>query len=162
MIDKRHVAIASPAVGEEEWLAMREPLSSGWLTQGPKVAAFERAFADRHGVKHALATSSCTTALHLILAAMDIGPGDDVIVPAFTWVATANVVLYCGANPVFVDVDCATYNIAVDQIQERLTRRTRAIIPVHLFGLCADMGALAAVAPGIPLVEDAACAAGSG
>src|SRR5436309_8475442 len=111
MIDKRQVAIASPAVGEEEWLAMREPLSSGWLTQGPKVAAFEKAFAERHGVRHALATSNCTTALHLILTALGAGPGDEVIVPSFTWVATANVVVHCGATPVFVDVDPCSYNI---------------------------------------------------
>jgi len=134
---------------------------SGWLTQGPKVAAFERAFAERHRVKHALATTSCTTALHLILAALGVGAGDEVIVPAFTWVSTANVVLYCGAKPVFVDVDRATFNIDVSQIVGKITPRTKAIIPVHLFGLCADMDALAAAGPGIPLIEDAACAAGS-
>jgi dTDP-4-amino-4,6-dideoxygalactose transaminase len=92
------IPISLPATGEEEWQACREPLMSGWLTQGPKVAEFERAFAERHLVGHALATTSCTTALHLILAGMGIGPGDEVIVPAFTWVATANVVLYCGAT----------------------------------------------------------------
>ena len=99
MIQTRNIPISLPHTGEEEWLAIREPLMSGWLTQGPKVAAFERAFAERHQVKHALATTSCTTALHLILAALGVGYGDEVIVPAFTWVATANVVLYCGAKP---------------------------------------------------------------
>ena len=133
----------------------------GWLTQGPKVAAFERAFAARHGVKHALATTSCTTALHLILAAMEIGPGDEVIVPAFTWVATANVVLYCGATPVFVDVDRASFNMDPAHVAASVTPRTKAIIAVHLFGLCADVDAIAAAAPGIPIVEDAACAAGA-
>src|ERR1051325_11308033 len=97
---KRQIQISLPSTGDEEWQAVREPLTSGWLTQGPKVAAFERAFAERHRVKHALAATSCTTALHLILAALSIGPGDEVIVPAFTWVATANVVLYCGGTPV--------------------------------------------------------------
>ena len=107
----RVVHIARPDTGEEEWRALREPLESGWLTQGPKVAQFEKAFAARHGARHALAATSCTTALHLILAAMEIGPGDEVIVPAFTWIATANVVRYCGATPVFVDIDPATFNL---------------------------------------------------
>ena len=155
------IQIARPDTGEEEWLALREPIESGWLTQGPKVAAFERAFAARHGVQHALATTSCTTALHLILAAMEIGPGDEVIVPAFTWVATANVVLYCGATPVFVDVDRASFNMDPAQVAARVTPRTKAIIAVHLFGLCADVDAIAAAAPGIPIIEDAACAAGA-
>jgi perosamine synthetase len=161
MIRTRNIPIASPSIGEEEWLALKEPLMSGWLTQGPKVAAFERAFAERHQVKHAIATTSCTTALHLILAALGIGPGDEVIVPAFTWVSTANVVLYCGAKPVLVDVDRSTFNIDVSQVPDKITTRTRAIMPVHLFGLCADMDALASAAPGIPVIEDAACAHGS-
>jgi dTDP-4-amino-4,6-dideoxygalactose transaminase len=96
MTDRRVIQISQPLTGDEEWQAVREPLATGWLTQGPKVAEFEKRFAARHQVKHALAATSCTTALHLILAAMDIGPGDEVIVPAFTWVATANVVVYCG------------------------------------------------------------------
>jgi len=134
---------------------------SGWLTQGQKVAGFEQKFAQRHQVKHAIATTSCTTALHLILVALGVGAGDEVIVPAFTWVSTANVVLYCGATPVFVDVDPKTFNLDVGQVATKITERTKAIIPVHLFGLCADIDALAAVAPEIPFVEDAACAAGS-
>ena len=157
----RIIPIAQPATGEEEWQAVRAPLMEGWLTQGPRVAAFEKAFAARHRVKHALASTSCTTALHLILAALDIGPGDEVIVPAYTWISTANVVLYCGATPVFVDVDRSSFNLDPAQVKARVTPRTRAIIAVHLFGLCADMDALAAAAPGIPLVEDAACAAGA-
>lgn len=157
----RTIQISLPATGEDEWQAVREPIMSGWLTQGPKVAAFEKAFAARHQVKHALATTSCTTALHLILSAMGIGPDDEVIVPAFTWVATANVVLYCGATPVLVDVDRKTYNIDPADLSRKLTPKTKAIIAVHLFGLCADIDAIKAVAPGIPIVEDAACAAGS-
>jgi len=159
---KRIVQISLPSTGEEEWEACREPLLSGWLTQGPNVAAFEKAFAERHSVDHALAVTSCTTGLHLILAAMGIGPGDEVLVPAFTWVATANVVLYCGATPVLVDVDPATCNIDPAAIAGKLTDRTRAIIVVHLFGLCADMDAIRAVVPsGVKIIEDAACAAGA-
>jgi dTDP-4-amino-4,6-dideoxygalactose transaminase len=158
----RRVQIAQPAMGEDEWLAVREPLTSGWLTQGPKVAAFEKAFAARHQVKHALATTSCTTALHLTLAAMEIGPGDEVIVPSFTWTATANAVLYCGATPVFCDVDPRSNNIDPLSVGKKLTSRTKAVIPVHLFGLCADIDALRAVLPSnVKIVEDAACAAGA-
>jgi perosamine synthetase len=158
----RRIAISCPATGEEEWQACREPLLSGWLTQGPKVAAFEKAFAARHRVSHAIAVSSCTTALHLALAGIGVGPGDEVIVPAFTWVATANAVVYCGATPVFADVDRATYNLDVAAVARRLTPRTRAVIAVHLFGRCADMEALRAALPaGVALIEDAACAAGS-
>jgi perosamine synthetase len=158
---ERVIHIAKPDTGEEEWRALREPLENGWLTQGPKVAAFEKAFAERHAVNHALATTSCTTALHLILAAMGVGPGDEVIVPSFTWVATANVVLYCGATPVLADVDRRSFNLDPAAVATKLTPRTKAIIAVHLFGLCADVEAIARVAPGIPIIEDAACAAGA-
>jgi len=160
--DRRPIAIAVPSMGEEEWRALREPIETGWITQGPKVAAFEQAFAERHGVEHALATTSCTTALHLALAALEIGPGDEVIVPAFTWVATANVVLYCGATPVFADVRRDTFNIDIEDAVSRVTDRTRAVIPVHLFGLCADIDALRDGLPDkVAIVEDAACAAGA-
>jgi len=162
MTERRQIQIATPSLGEEEWQALREPIETGWLTQGPKVAAFEKAFAVRHEVKHAVAVTSATTGLHLALAALGIGPGDEVIVPAFTWVATANVVLYCGATPVFADVDRITYNIDPKDMARRVTPRTKAVIPVHLFGLCADMAALRNVLrPDIKIVEDAACAAGA-
>ena len=158
----RRIAISAPVTGEEEWQACREPLLSGWLTQGPQVAAFEKAFAERHQVAHAIAVSSCTTALHLALAAVGVGPGDEVIVPAFTWVATANAVLYCGAIPVLADVDRTTYNIEVASVARKVTPRTRALIAVHLFGRCAEVDALRAVLPpGVALIEDAACAAGA-
>lgn len=134
---------------------------SGWLTQGPKVAEFQRLFAARHQVPHAIATTSCTTALHLALAALDVGPGDEVIVPAFTWVATANVVLYCQATPVFVDVDPTTYNLDPAKLAAAVTPRTKAVIAVHLFGLCADMRGIAQAAGDVPVIEDAACAAGA-
>ena len=158
----RSIQISLPSTGEEEWQACREPLLSGWLTQGPQVAAFEKAFAERHQVAHALAVTSCTTGLHLALAALGIGPGDEVIVPAFTWVATANVVLYCGATPVFVDVDRCTYNLDIEQVARLVSPRTKAVIAVHLFGLCADVPGLRAALPEhVAIVEDAACAAGS-
>jgi perosamine synthetase len=156
------IQISTPSLGDEEWEAMREPLLTGWLTQGPKVAAFEAAFADYHQVPHALATTSCTTALHLMLAAAGIGPGDEVIVPSFTWVSTANAVLYTGATPVLCDVDPITYNIDPADAAARVTDRTKAVIAVHLFGLCADIPALRAALPDyIDIFEDAACAAGA-
>jgi len=159
---RRSIAISKPATGEEEWQACREPILSGWLTQGPKVAEFEQAFARRHQVAHALAVSSCTTGLHLALAGLGVGPGDEVLVPAFTWVATANVVLYCGARPVLVDVDRDTFNLDIAAVARALTPRTRAVIAVHLFGRSVEMDALRAIVPaGIAIIEDAACAAGA-
>jgi len=158
----RNIAISLPLTGEEEWQATREPLMSGWLTQGPKVAEFEKDFALRHKATSALAVTSCTTGLHLALAALDIQPGDEVIVPAFTWVSTANVVEYCGAKPVFVDIDLATFNMDMAQVKSKITANTKAIIPVHLFGLCADVDALRDVLPAhVKIVEDCACAAGA-
>jgi dTDP-4-amino-4,6-dideoxygalactose transaminase len=124
------------------------------------VAAFEAAFAKRHAVSHAIACSNGTTALHLILASMGLGPGDEVIVPSFTWVATANAVIYCGARPVFADVLPETFNIDPADVRRKITSRTRAVVAVHLFGLCADMAGLAEACAGIPIIEDAACAAG--
>jgi len=159
---KRTIQIALPVTGEDEWQAVKESVMSGWLTQGPKVRQFEENFAEKHEVSHALAVTSCTTGLHLALAAMGVGPGDEVIVPAFTWVATANVVLYCGATPVFVDVSTKTFNMDPEQVANKVTDKTKAIIPVHLFGLCADMDAIKAVLPKrVKILEDAACAAGA-
>jgi len=161
-VAERNIAISLPNTGDDEWNALRGPLTSGWLTQGPKVAEFERQFAVIHHAKHALATTSCTTGLHLVLAALGIGPGDEVIVPAFTWVSTANVVLYCGATPVLADIDPTTFNIRSEDIAHRVTDRTKAVIVVHLFGLCADMDSIRhAVPQHIPIVEDCACAAGA-
>ena len=159
---KRIIQIALPVTGEDEWQSVKESIMSGWLTQGPKVRKFEENFAKKHKVNHALAVTSCTTGLHLALAAMGVGPGDEVIVPAFTWVATANVVLYCGATPVFVDVSTKTFNMDPEQVASKVTGKTKVIIPVHLFGLCADMDAIKAVIPKrVKILEDAACAAGA-
>jgi perosamine synthetase len=137
------IPIALPATGDEEWQAVRAPLADGWLTQGPRVAAFERAFAARHRVPHALAASSCTTALHLILAALEIGPGDEVILPAYTWVSTANVVLYCGATPVFADVDRATCNLdpATHHAPHPRGHRRPSLRPVRRHGCAGRRGA---------------------
>ncbi len=161
MTEKRNIPISLPVTGEEEWQAVKEPIMTGWLTSGPKVRAFEKLFAEKHQVKHAIAVTSATTALHLALIALGVEPGDEVIVPAFTWVATANVVKYCGAKVVFVDIDPSTFNIDTNDLKQRITTNTKAIIPVHLFGLCADMDTIKQIAGDIPLIEDAACASGA-
>ncbi len=158
---KRIIQISQPMMGHEEWEALKEPIFNGWITQGPKVAELQKLFAERHQVKHALAVSNCTTALHLALLAVGVKPGDEVLVPAFTWVSTANAVLYCGATPIFVDIDIKTYNIDVTQIANKITDKTTAIIPVHLFGLCVDIDYIKRHFPQLKIVEDAACAAGS-
>lgn len=160
MTEQRKIQIPLPYTGDE-LLAVRAPLTTGCLTQGPKEAAFEKAFAARHQVKPAMACPSGTTGLHLCLAALGVGPGDEVIVPAFSWVSTANVVLYCGAMPVFADVSRETFSIEPAQVAARRTASTKAVIAVHLFGLSADMGDIRAAAPGIPTVENAACALGN-
>lgn len=162
MSARKTIHISQPFFDEEETKLLQEVMGTGWVTQGPKVRAFEEAFAAAHEVPHAVAVTSCTTAMHLALAAWDIGPGDEVIVPAFTWIATPNVVLHCGATPVLVDVDPKTYNLRIDQVADKVTDRTKAIIPVHLFGLCADIDALRAALPReIPILEDAACGSGA-
>ena len=161
-MEKRMIPISLPSMGHEEWEATKDPIFSGWITQGPKVAEFERLFAERHKVKYAIAVSNCTTALHLALVALDIKAGDEVIVPAFTWVSTANAIMYCGAKPVFIDIDIRTFNIDTNQLKNKITSKTKAIIPVHLFGLCANIDEIRRIAPHLKIVEDGACAAGAG
>ena len=160
-VELRNIAISLPDTGVEEWEAVKEPLMTGWLTSGPKVQAFETEFGRIHGVNSAVAVTSATTALHLALVALGIKEGDEVIVPAFTWISTANVVLHCGAKLIFCDVDIKTFNLDPNKLKELITDKTKAIIPVHLFGRCADMDAIKLVAGTIPLVEDAACASGA-
>ena len=158
----RRIEIAQPSLGEEEWQALRDPIMQGWVTQGPKVREFEESFAEYHQVKHAIAVTSCTTGLHLALKALDIGPGDEVIVPSFTWIATANAVKYCGATPVFADVNPQTFNIDPRSVRSKLSEKTRCVIAVHLFGLCADIDAIRKYLPdGVHIIEDAACASGA-
>jgi perosamine synthetase len=157
------IPITRPYFDDAEKAAVVGPLETGWVVQGPNVAEFERLFAQYTGAAHALATSSCTTALHLALAALGVGPGDEVIVPAFTFIATANVVEYQGATPVLVDIDLRTFNVDVAQIEARITARTRAVMPVSLFGLSANVRPIVELAErhGLYVVEDAACAIGA-
>lgn len=161
MSEIRKIPISLPVTGEEEWAAVKEPLMTGWLTSGPKVKQFEELFAERHHVTHALAVTSATTALHLALVALEVGRGDEVIVPAFTWVSTANVVLHQGAKVVFCDIDPKTFNLDPEKLKEKITPNTKAIMAVHLFGLCVDVDLIREYAPGVAIIEDAACAAGS-
>lgn len=153
------IPITKPVFDESDLAMILEPLKSGWVVQGRFVKEFEDRFAAMTKTAHAVATSSCTTALHIAMAALGVKPGDEVLVPAFTWIATPNCVEYMGARPVFVDVDLRTFNIDVQQIERHITPRTRGIIPVHLFGLSADMDPIMAIARehGLFVVEDAAC-----
>lgn len=157
------IPIAAPLIGEAEKRAVRDVLESGMLVQGPRVAELERRFAQQVGVRHAVATSSGTTALHLALIANGIGPGDEVITSPFTFVASANAMLYVGAKPVFVDVDDDTFNLNVSQIEAAITPRTRAIMPVHLFGHPAPMDEIVQLAErrGLRLIEDCAQSIGA-
>ena len=151
------IPIAKPLIGEEEKRAVLEVLDSGILTQGPRVAAFEVAFAKMAGVKYAVATSSGTTALHVALLAHGIRPGDEVITTPFTFIASANSILYVGACPVFADIDPQTFNIDPRQIEAAVTPRTKAVLPVHLFGLPADMDPIMEIADKhrLVIIEDA-------
>ncbi len=148
-----------PAVGEEEIEAVARTIRSGWLTTGENAAELERRFAEYAGAKHALAVSSGTAAMHLTLVALGIGPGDEVITTPITWPATANVVVHCGAKPVFADVRDSDLNIDPGAVAEAVTERTKAVMPVHLAGQPADLDPIWAL--GLPVVEDAAHAAES-
>ncbi|MFD7077395.1 DegT/DnrJ/EryC1/StrS family aminotransferase [Nocardioides sp. NPDC059952] len=157
------INVMQPWLGEEEVAAVTEVLRSGWVAQGPRVAEFERRFADSQQAAHAVATSSCTTALHLALVVAGVTPGDDVVVPSFSFIATANAAVYVGARPVFADVSPVTGNLTAATVREALTPRTTAVIVVDQGGVPVDLDAIRELCDplDIMVIEDAACGAGS-
>ena len=159
---KMNIPITRPTLGDEEARAPMASIASGWVTQGPKVAEFEKIVAGYLGAKHAVATTSCTTGLHLALHAAGIGKGDEVIVPSLTFIASANVVLYTGADVVFCEVDRRTFNVDANDVEKRITKRTKAIMPIDQIGLACDIDAITDIATrhGLDIVEDAAPAIG--
>src|SRR6185436_747544 len=163
IVTKPMIPVARPLLGEAEADAARRAILSGWVTQGPEVAAFEREFAVAVGAPHACAVSSCTTALHLALLALGVGAGDEVITVSHSFIATANAVRYCNATPVFVDVTADTFNIDPSLIEPAISDRTKAILVVHQLGMPCELPPILALGKrrGIPVIEDAACAIGS-
>ena len=157
------IPIARPLLGAEETDAVGRALASGWVSQGPEVAAFEREFAETVGAGYACALSSCTTALHLALLALGVRPADEVVTVSHSFIATANAIRYCGAVPVFVDIDPGTFNLRPERLEAAIGPRTRAILAVHQLGMPSDLPAILSIARrhGLPVVEDAACAIGS-
>ena len=157
------IEVAKPYLNEQEQRAVADVIAGGWVSQGPKVAEFENIFAAYVGARYAIATTSCTTALHAALVVSGIGPGDEVIVPSLSFIATANSVVHSGAIPVFADIDPETCNIDVSKIEALITMKTKAIMPVHQVGLPADLDSIQLIAQkhNLMVIEDAACAIGS-
>ncbi|WP_440946619.1 DegT/DnrJ/EryC1/StrS family aminotransferase [Methanosarcina sp. T3] len=157
------IPLLRPYFDSEELYEIRKVLDSGWVSQGPKVKEFENEVADYVGAKYAIAVTNCTAALHLALLSLDVSKGDEVLVADYTFPATGHSVLYCGAKPVFVDIDPATYNIDPNKIEEKITESTKAIIPVHTFGQPAEMDKIMEIANdyNLKVVEDAACSLGA-
>ncbi|MBI4688815.1 MAG: DegT/DnrJ/EryC1/StrS family aminotransferase [Nitrospirae bacterium] len=163
MEKKYDIPIARPFIGKEEEFASIEAIRSGWISQGPKVKEFEERFAEYVGARYAVATTSCTTALHAALSVSGIGSGDEVIVPSLSFIATANSVVHAGAKPVFADVDPGTCNVTAETIEMAITNKTRAVMPVHQMGLPVDIDPIRDLCESrrLILIEDAACAVGS-
>jgi dTDP-4-amino-4,6-dideoxygalactose transaminase len=159
----QNIPIAKPWIGEAEAEAAKRPIMAGWVTQGPEVAAFEQEFATYVGANHACAVSNCTTALHLALLAVGVQPGDEVITVSHSYIATANSIRYCGAIPVFVDIEPHTFNINPLLLESAISPRTRSILVVHQMGMPCNLQAILNIAHqhSLPVIEDAACAIGS-
>ena len=161
--DMKEIPLLRPYFDSKELEEVKKVLDSGWVSQGPKVREFEGKIAEYLGIKYAIATTNCTSALHLALLSIGVKRGDEILVADFTFPATGHAVLYCGAKPIFVDVDPKTYNLDVALIEEKITDRTKAIIPVHTFGQPAQMGKIMEIAEehNLKVIEDAACALGA-
>ncbi len=163
MLMERKIPLLRPYFDDDELAEVKKALDSGWVAQGPKTKEFEQGAAEKLGVEHCVAVSNCTAALHLALLSVGVGPGDEVLVGDYTYPATGHSALFCGAEPVFIDVDSGTYNMDPALMKEAITDKTKAIIPIHTFGQIAEMDPIMKIAKdhNLPVIEDAACAFGA-